>query len=75
MVFCVVDLGLEVILVEFCNILGGVCLNVGCIFLKVFLYVVKVIDDVVEMLFYGVIFGKFEIDLDKICDWKEFVIG
>ncbi|KZY41970.1 dihydrolipoyl dehydrogenase, partial [Pseudoalteromonas shioyasakiensis] len=69
------DLGLEVTLVESRNTLGGVCLNVGCIPSKALLHVAKVIDDAAEMSSHGVTFGKPEIDLDKIRDWKESVIG
>jgi len=73
--FRAADLGLEVTLVESRNTLGGVCLNVGCIPSKALLHVAKVIDDAAEMSSHGVTFGKLEIDLDKIRDWKESVIG
>ncbi len=73
--FRAADLGLEVTLVESRNTLGGVCLNVGCIPSKALLHVAKVIDDASEMASHGVSFGKPEIDLDKIRDWKESVIG
>jgi len=73
--FRAADLGLEVTLVESRNTLGGVCLNVGCIPSKALLHVAKVIDDAAEMSSHGVTFGKPEIDLDKIRDWKESVIG
>lgn len=58
-VFCVVDLGIEMILVDVREIFGGVCLNVGCILLKVLLYVVKVMKEVKYLVSYGVIFGEF----------------
>jgi dihydrolipoamide dehydrogenase len=48
---------------------------VGCIPSKALLHVAKVIDDAAEMSSHGVTFGKPEIDLDKIRDWKESVIG
>ena len=73
--FRAADLGLEVTLVESRETLGGVCLNVGCIPSKALLHVAKVIDDAAEMSSHGVTFGKPEIDLDKIRDWKESVIG
>ncbi|MGS0495813.1 dihydrolipoyl dehydrogenase [Pseudoalteromonas mariniglutinosa] len=73
--FRAADLGLEVTLVESRDTLGGVCLNVGCIPSKALLHVAKVIDDAAEMSSHGVTFGKPEIDLDKIRDWKESVIG
>lgn len=74
-VFCCVDLGLEIVIVECYNTLGGVCLNVGCIFFKVLLYVVKVIEEVKVLVEYGIVFGELKIDIDKICIWKEKVIN
>ncbi|VDZ80842.1 dihydrolipoamide dehydrogenase [Salmonella bongori] len=38
------DLGLETVIVERYNTLGGVCLNVGCIPSKALLHVAKVIE-------------------------------
>ncbi len=69
--FRAADLGLDVVLVEKHNALGGVCLNVGCIPSKALLHVAKVIDDAAEMAAHGVTFGKPEIDLDKIRQWKD----
>jgi len=43
--FRAADLGLDVILVERYLVLGGVCLNVGCIPSKALLHVAKVIDE------------------------------
>lgn len=73
--FRAADLGLDVVLVESRETLGGVCLNVGCIPSKALLHVAKVIDDAAAMASHGVTFGKPEIDLDKIRGWKESVIG
>lgn len=73
--FRAADLGLDVVLVESRKTLGGVCLNVGCIPSKALLHVAKVIDDAADMASHGVSFGKPEIDLDKIRDWKDSVIG
>lgn len=73
--FRAADLGLEVTLVESRDTLGGVCLNVGCIPSKALLHVAKVIDEAAEMSSHGVTFGKPEIDLDKVRDWKDSVIG
>ncbi|WP_440874491.1 dihydrolipoyl dehydrogenase [Thalassotalea sp. PLHSN55] len=69
--FRAADLGLDVVLVEKHNALGGVCLNVGCIPSKALLHVAKVIDDAADMAAHGVTFGKPEIDLDKIRKWKD----
>ncbi|MBW9883814.1 FAD-dependent oxidoreductase [Escherichia coli] len=38
------DLGLETVILERYNTLGGVCLNVGCIPSKALLHVAKVIE-------------------------------
>ena len=73
--FRAADLGLDVVLVESRETLGGVCLNVGCIPSKALLHVAKVIDDAAEMASHGVTFGAPQIDLDKIRSWKESVIG
>ena len=64
--FRAADLGLDVVLVESRETLGGVCLNVGCIPSKALLHVAKVIDDAEAMASHGVTFGKPKIDLDKI---------
>ncbi|KGJ92252.1 dihydrolipoyl dehydrogenase [Colwellia psychrerythraea] len=71
--FRAADLGLDVVLVESRETLGGVCLNVGCIPSKALLHVAKVIDDAAAMASHGVTFGKPEIDLDKIRSWKDSV--
>ncbi|WP_448246970.1 dihydrolipoyl dehydrogenase [Thalassotalea agariperforans] len=73
--FRAADLGLDVVLVESRETLGGVCLNVGCIPSKALLHVAKVIDDAAEMASHGVTFGAPQIDLDKIRSWKESVIA
>ena len=73
--FRAADLGLDVTLIDSRDTLGGVCLNVGCIPSKALLHVAKVIDDAAEMSSHGVSFGAPEIDLDKIREWKESVIG
>jgi len=69
--FRAADLGLDVVLVEKYDALGGVCLNVGCIPSKALLHVAKVIDDAKDMAAHGVTFGKPEIDLEKIRQWKD----
>jgi len=73
--FRAADLGLEVILVERYDVIGGVCLNVGCIPSKALLHAAKVIDDAEAMADHGVVFGKPEIDALKLRDWKNDVVG
>ncbi len=73
--FRAADLGVDVILVERWPVLGGVCLNVGCIPSKALLHAAKVIDDAEAMAEHGVKFGKPTIDGEKLCDWKNEVVG
>ncbi|HEX3207922.1 MAG TPA: FAD-dependent oxidoreductase, partial [Geminicoccaceae bacterium] len=73
--FRAADLGLKTVLVERYPTLGGVCLNVGCIPSKALLHAAKVIAEAREMAEHGLTFGKPEIDLDKLADWKDGVVG
>ncbi|NCF73114.1 MAG: dihydrolipoyl dehydrogenase [Gammaproteobacteria bacterium] len=73
--FRAADLGLDVILVERSPVLGGVCLNVGCIPSKALLHAAKVIDEAEAMAQHGVVFSKPEIDADKLRGWKDEVIA
>ncbi len=73
--FRAADLGLDVMLVERWPVLGGVCLNVGCIPSKALLHAAKVIDEAEAMAEHGVSFGKPEIDAEKLRHWKNEVIG
>lgn len=73
--FRAADLGLKVVLVEKHKTLGGVCLNVGCIPSKALLHVAKVINEADEMGHHGVVFGKPQLDIDKIRDFKSGVVG
>jgi dihydrolipoamide dehydrogenase len=73
--FRAADLGLNVILIERYPVIGGVCLNVGCIPSKALLHAAKVIDEAEAMAEHGVTFGKPEIDADGLRDWKNKVVG
>jgi dihydrolipoamide dehydrogenase len=73
--FRAADLGLRTVLVERYPTLGGVCLNVGCIPSKALLHAAKVIAEAREMSEHGLRFEKPEIDLDKLADWKDAVVG
>jgi dihydrolipoamide dehydrogenase len=72
--FRAADLGLQVVVVERWETLGGVCLNVGCIPSKALLHAAKVIDEARSMGSHGVSFGAPQVDLDKLRDWKNSVI-
>jgi dihydrolipoamide dehydrogenase len=68
------DLGLNTVLVERYDVLGGVCLNVGCIPSKALLHVAAVIDETAHMSKTGVTFAKPTIDIDQVRKHKESVI-
>ncbi len=68
------DLGLETVIVERYNTLGGVCLNVGCIPSKALLHVAKVIEEAKALAEHGIVFGEPKTDITKIRTWKEKVI-
>jgi dihydrolipoamide dehydrogenase len=67
------DLGKQVTLVERYPVLGGVCLNVGCIPSKALLHMAQLIHEAEEVQSHGLKFGKPEIDIDKIRAWKASV--
>ncbi|MDR6642949.1 MULTISPECIES: dihydrolipoyl dehydrogenase [Luteibacter] len=69
------DVGLDVVLVERYESLGGVCLNVGCIPSKALLHAAAVIDEAAAIEAHGIAFGKPTIDLDKLRSFKEKVVG
>ena len=73
--FRAADLGLEVTLVERWPVLGGVCLNVGCIPSKALLHVAKFIDEAEAMAEHGVQFGRPRIDASALRAWKNKVVG
>src|SRR3989338_9958948 len=72
--FRAADLGKKVILIERYDVIGGVCLNVGCIPSKALLHVAKVIDEAKDMAAHGVEFGKPKLDIAKIRDYKNATI-
>ena len=73
--FRAADLGIETVIIDARDTLGGVCLNVGCIPSKALLHVAKVIDDAKEMASHGVSFGEPSIDIDKVRGWKDSVVA
>jgi len=73
--FRAADLGKKIVLIERYSTLGGVCLNVGCIPSKALLHAAKVITDAEEAEAHGITFGKANIDLNQLRQWKESVIG
>ncbi len=73
--FRAADLDLDVVMVERHSVLGGVCLNVGCIPSKALLHVAKVIAEAQAMADHGVSFGEPHVDLDSLRGWKDGVVG
>ena len=73
--FRAADLGLKTILVERYPVLGGVCLNVGCIPSKALLHTAAVMDAASELAEHGIAFGDPKVDLDKLRAFKNKVVG
>ena len=73
--FRAADLGKKVVMIERYPMLGGVCLNVGCIPSKALLHMAKVITEADEAGHAGITFGKPVIDIDKLRAWKDGVLG
>lgn len=71
--FRAADLGKKVVLVERYPVIGGVCLNVGCIPSKALLHVAHLIHELEEFKHFGLNYGAPDLDLDKIRNWKASV--
>ncbi|MEQ1558373.1 MAG: dihydrolipoyl dehydrogenase [Methyloglobulus sp.] len=71
--FRAADLGKQVVLIERYPVLGGVCLNVGCIPSKALLHMAQIIHEAEEFEQNGISFGQPKIDLDKVRAFKESV--
>jgi dihydrolipoamide dehydrogenase len=72
--FRAADLGLEVVLVERYERLGGVCLNVGCIPSKALLHIAKVLADAQDAATQGIAFGAPSIDLDGVRGFRQSAV-
>ena len=73
--FAAADHGMQVVLVDEGKQPGGVCLNRGCIPSKALLHVAKLINESKEAADWGVTFQPPEIDIDKLRQYKDGVIG
>ena len=73
--FRAADLGMKTILVERYPVLGGVCLNVGCIPSKALLHTAAVMDAASELAEHGIVFGEPKLDLHKLRAFKGKVVG
>ncbi len=72
--FRAADLGKKVVLIERHEVIGGVCLNVGCIPSKALLHAAQVIEEAAEFAAHGIRFGAPEIDLDGLRGFKDGVV-
>ncbi len=72
--FRAADLGKSVILIERWPVLGGVCLNVGCIPSKALLHAAKVIEEARDFAAHGIGFAEPVIDLGQLKGWKDGVV-
>ena len=73
--FRAADLGMKTILVERYPVLGGVCLNVGCIPSKALLHTAAIMDAASELAEHGIAFGEPKLDLHKLRTFKGKVVG
>lgn len=73
--FRAADMGIDAVIVDVRETLGGVCLNVGCIPSKALLHVAKVIQEAKHLSSQGVTFGEPTFDLDKIRASKDAVVS
>ena len=73
--FRAADLGMKTVIVERFPVLGGVCLNVGCIPSKALLHVAAVMDEVTHFADLGVTFEQPKLDLVKLLAHKNKVVG
>ena len=73
--FRAADLGMNVTLIERDPMLGGVCLNIGCIPSKALLHAAQVITDARAMAAHGIRFAEPEIDPGALRSWKDGVVG
>ncbi len=73
--FRAADLGLNVVLIERYDTLGGVCLNVGCIPSKALLHAARVIDETKAFAALGLTFAAPVLDLDKLRAHKNNVVS
>ena len=73
--FRAADLGLNVIMIERYQSIGGVCLNVGCIPSKALLHTAEIMNEAAEFHEQGVTFSTPEVDLDKLRAHKDNVVN
>ena len=72
--FHAAHLGLDVTLISDEPDPGGVCLLRGCIPSKALLHVAKLIGEAAEVEAIGLTFGKPQIDLERLRNWKDGIL-
>ena len=73
--FRAADLGRKVHIIDRWDVLGGVCLNVGCIPSKALLHAAKVIKDSAAFAAHGLRFSAPEVDVPQLRQWKDSVVN
>ena len=73
--FRAADLGMDVVLVERYQSIGGVCLNVGCIPSKTLLHLSEMVHEVPSLADHGLNFGELKLDIAKVRDFKSKVVN
>ncbi|MEQ1711363.1 MAG: dihydrolipoyl dehydrogenase, partial [Hyphomicrobium sp.] len=73
--FRAADLGMSTVLVERWLVLGGVCLNVGCIPSKALLHTAAIMDEVKALAGHGIAYAAPKIDLAALRTHKDKVVG
>ena len=73
--FRAADLGLSTVMVERYSVLGGVCLNVGCIPSKALLHTAQIKEEAMALAAHGISFGEPKLDLDKLREFKSGVVS
>lgn len=73
--FRAADLGRSVTIIEKESVLGGVCLNEGCIPSKTLLHYAEVLDEVAKISPLGLEFSAPILDLEKIRSHKQSVVS
>ncbi len=68
-------LGLEVTIIDPEANPGGVCVHRGCIPSKALLHVAKLVDEAAEATEIGVTFAQPKLDIDRVREWKNEVVG
>ena len=73
--FYAADKGKKVILVEQAKVLGGVCLNRGCIPSKALLHATALMHEAEHSASHGITFDKPKVDLAQLRAWKDSILA